>query len=164
MPYGLDRRRLLLGAGGALVAGPALSAARTRPGLAVTLDDFDIADGPRLSGAERHAAILSSLERHRIRAAGFPAGKFVDNDPARRHLQTWSQRGHLIGNHSYSHSFYAGGSPERMMADILREEPLLSAFPTFRKWFRYPYLAEGKTAEGRDGLRRLLQANGYRNA
>ena len=49
------------------------------------------------------------------------------------------------------------------MADILRCEPLLTPYSSFRRLFRFPYLAEGKTAAGRDALRILLREHGYRN-
>lgn len=49
-----------------------------------------------------------------------------------------------------------------MMADILKCEPLLSDYSGFRKLFRFPYLAEGKTAEARDAMRALLKQYGYR--
>jgi beta-lactamase class D len=50
------------------------------------------------------------------------------------------------------------------MADILKCEPLLSNYSGFRKLFRFPYLAEGKTREGRDRMRALLKQHGYANA
>jgi peptidoglycan/xylan/chitin deacetylase (PgdA/CDA1 family) len=164
----MNRRQMVggLGAGGIAAWGTSsLALDRTpTPSLAVTLDDFEIVDAPRLTGAQRHAAILAALDEHRIKAAGFPAGKFIDNEAASIYLSAWARHGHVIGNHSYSHPFYGGASPEKMMSDILRAEPLLAAYPTFRKLFRFPYLAEGKTAEGRDRLRVLLKQNGYRDA
>jgi peptidoglycan-N-acetylglucosamine deacetylase len=50
------------------------------------------------------------------------------------------------------------------MADVLKCEPLLSGYAGFRKLFRFPYLAEGKTTEGRDAMRALLAVHAYRNA
>jgi hypothetical protein len=50
------------------------------------------------------------------------------------------------------------------MADILRCEALLRPYAGFRRLFRYPFLAEGKSAAGRDALRALLHAHGYRIA
>lgn len=50
------------------------------------------------------------------------------------------------------------------MANILKCEPLLSGYSGYRKLFRFPYLAEGNTVEGRDEMRALLKQHGYRNA
>ena len=134
------------------------------PGIAVTVDDFDLTDTTLLSGADRDTAIRTALRRHGVKAAGFVAGKFVDNKVAPHVLRRWSDDGHIIGNHSFSHRYFGGQGPDALMADILKCEPLLSAYPGFRKLFRFPYLAEGRTAEGRDTLRELLARNGYRNA
>ncbi len=140
-------------------------AARTRtPGIAITIDDFDLSDTPLMTGEARDTAIRSVLKRHRIQAAGFVAGKFVDATLAPRILAQWSNDGHILGNHSFSHRYLGGGDPDGLIADILKCEPLLSGYAGFRKLFRFPYLAEGKTAEGRDAMRVLLAAHGYRNA
>lgn len=41
---------------------------------------------------------------------------------------------------------------------------MLAPHGSFYKLFRFPYLAEGKTEQGRDALRALLKENGYRTA
>ncbi|MFD1952458.1 polysaccharide deacetylase family protein [Sphingomonas arantia] len=163
-----DRRTLLAGlAASGLVAGcarPDRGRAAATPGIAVTIDDFDLSDTPLLSGSERDAAILAALRRHRVKAAGFVAGKYVDATVAPRVLTRWSDEGHILGNHSFSHRYFSGQDPAGLMADILRCEPLLSRYAGFRRLFRFPYLAEGKTATGRDAMRALLDRHRYRNA
>ena len=163
------RRSVLAGfaAGGvALAAGTAFAQPSdpAAPALAVTIDDFNMADGPLLSGERRHAAILAALDRHGVKAAGFPAGRFVDSPEGSRHLAAWAEQGHLICNHTYTHPNYSTrADPAAMMADVIRAEPLLTRHSTFAKLFRFPYLAEGRTAEVRDGMRALLAEHGYRN-
>jgi len=119
-----------------------------RPALAVTVDDFGLADTPLLTGAERDARIRSILARHRIKAAGFVAAKYVKGPVADEVLGAWSREGHVIGNHSFSHGYYGAGDPDAYMADILKCEALLSPYPGFRKLFRFPFLAEGKNGGG----------------
>ena len=138
-------------------------AAEGTPGIAITVDDFNLADTPLMSGLERDAAIRAALRRHGVKAAGFVAGKYVDTERSPKVLSAWSEDGHILGNHTFSHSYYGGRDPLGEMADILRCEPLLTPYPGFRKLFRYPFLAEGNTAEGRDRLRALLKGCGYRN-
>ena len=166
MPFEPTRRSLIAAAVGAATCGPlAASAERApSPGLAVTIDDFNLSDTPLLTGLERDLAIRKALHRHGIKAGGFVAGKFVDAERSPKVLAAWSSEGHLLGNHTFSHNYYGGKDPEGEMADILRCEPLLTPYSSFRKLFRFPYLAEGKTAEGRDALRALLSQHGYRNA
>jgi peptidoglycan-N-acetylglucosamine deacetylase len=167
MQFDLDRRQLLaaIGASTALSSGLSAVAAKplAAPGIAITVDDFDLADTPLLTGEARDTAIRAALKRHRIKAAGFVAGKYVDDTLAPRVLQRWSDDGHVIGNHSFSHRYFGGDNPDGFMADILKCELLLSGYSGFQKLFRFPYLAEGKTAAGRDAMRALLVANGYRN-
>lgn len=160
-----DRRALLAGlATLGLAAAPAAPRSKRAPGIAVTIDDFDLSDTPLLSGEARDTAIRTALRRHRVTAAGFVAGKYVDPALSPRILSAWSAGGHIIGNHSFSHLYFSGKDPAGLMADILKCEPLLSPYRGFRKLFRFPFLAEGKTAEGRDTMRALLKQHGYANA
>jgi len=167
MPCRLDRRTLLAASIAASVAGRAARAvpADSRaPGIAITIDDFDLSDTPLLSGEARDTAIRTVLARHAIKAAGFVAGKYGQGARSDKVLAAWSNAGHLLGNHSFSHRYFSGRDPDAFMADILRCEPLLSGYTGFRRLFRFPFLAEGKTAAGRDRMRALLKAHGYANA
>ena len=157
------QRRTVLGAIIGLGAAFTVRAASSRrPALAITIDDFDLADTPLLNGAERDSRIRATLARHRIKAAGFVAGKYVNGPVSNDVLGAWSREGHIIGNHSFSHSYYGAGDPDAYMADILKCEEVLASYTGFRKLFRYPFLAEGKTAKARDALRERLHAAGYR--
>ncbi|KAF0186089.1 MAG: Uncharacterized protein FD163_757 [Hyphomonadaceae bacterium] len=166
----LNRRNLLF-AGINIVAAPYLggcasisSQTNEGPAVAITIDDFALGDTALLSGAARDAAILAALRRFDLSAAGFVAGKHIDNAKGAEVLRNWSDQGHIIGNHTYSHNYYGGRDPQAMIADILRCEALLQPYAGFKKLFRFPYLAEGRTAEGRDAMRILLAENGYQNA
>ncbi len=160
----MNRRMFLKGAAATPLAGcAALPDARSPgPAVAITIDDFNLADDALMSGEARDVHIRKALANYGIAGAGFVAGKYIDADVAPRVLRAWSADGHILGNHTYSHSYYSGSDPSAYWADILKCEALLTPYPGFRKLFRYPYLAEGKTAEGRDALRALLRANGYR--
>jgi peptidoglycan/xylan/chitin deacetylase (PgdA/CDA1 family) len=156
------RRTFLTGLAG-LGAASAVRANRSpSPGIAITIDDFDLSDTPLLTGIDRDRRIRKVLSRHGIKAAGFVAGKYVNPPRSDEVLRNWSTEGHIIGNHTFSHSYYGTGDPDAYMADILKCEALLSGFSGFRKLFRYPFLAEGKTAEARDALRQRLHDGGYR--
>ena len=138
-----------------LAASPRASlAAETSPGIAITVDDFNLADTPLMSALDRDEAIRSTFRRHGLRAAGFVAGKYVDSQLCPHVLTAWSREGHVLGNHSFSHAYYGGRDPAGEMADILKCEPLLEPYSGFQKLFRFPFLAEGRTAEGRDTLPR----------
>jgi len=149
-----------------LAAGPSALAQEpvTGPSFAVTIDDFDINDGPLMDGPSKHRAILSALDAAGIKAAGFPAGKFIDNEAALDHLRAWADAGHTVGNHTYAHPYYGGSAPGDLAADIDRAAALLTAMPTWQPLFRFPYLAEGRTVEARDRMRGVLDQRGLRNA
>lgn len=134
-----------------------------RPTLALTIDDFSIDDGPLLSGEEKHASILATLHHHRIKAAGFPAGKFIDDALGARHLLAWSGAGHLVGCHGYEHHFYGGADPAAFEADLDRALPIVSRFATSMPLFRFPFLAEGRTIVGRDAARAALHRRSLSN-
>lgn len=167
MNFHTDRRSVLLGlAAFGLSSGCAsqqLVSKSRSPSIAVTIDDFDLTNTPLLSGKDRDTAIRSALRRHGVKAGGFVAGKYVDDELSPRVLARWSDDGHIIGNHTFSHRYYSGQNADALMNDILKCEALLAGYSGFRKLFRFPYLAEGKTAEGRDAIRRLLKRHGYRN-
>lgn len=139
------------------------SSAVEGPRFAVTIDDFQMADGPLLDGAAKHHAILTALDTVGIQAAGFVAGRHVDSEDGRMRLAEWVEAGHAIGNHTYSHAYYGGADPADLGEDIDRTARLMQGYATARPWFRFPYLAEGRTAEARDGMREVLRARQLTN-
>jgi hypothetical protein len=133
------------------------------PQVAITLDDFIWFDAPRLTAEERNRGLLDALRTHRIKAAMFVTGRFVDNETGQRLLRAWNRDGHMIGNHSYSHLHYHNVTFERFSQDLLRGEGVIKQHPQFRKFFRFPFLKEGETRAKRDGMRAFLKEHGYRN-
>ncbi|MCA1634013.1 MAG: polysaccharide deacetylase family protein [Acidobacteria bacterium] len=141
----------------------ALASAGKQSEVAVTLDDFVLFDTPALSAAARNRAILDALDGHKLKAAMFVAGKNVDNEKNLPLVRLWDERGHMIANHTYSHKFYHNADFQEYAQDILRNEALLKQFSHFRKFLRFPFLKEGKTAEQRDRMRAFMREHGYRN-
>jgi peptidoglycan/xylan/chitin deacetylase (PgdA/CDA1 family) len=141
-----------------------LSGSASRPQVAITLDDFNVFDTPQMTGAMRNQMILDGLKTHHVKSAVFVNGKYVDNEKTLPLVRAWDERGHMIGNHSYSHFYYHNTEFDKFTSDILRNETLLKQFPRFRKFFRFPYLKEGKTAEQREKMRAFLKGQNYRNA
>jgi peptidoglycan/xylan/chitin deacetylase (PgdA/CDA1 family) len=149
---------------GALVGcrGSGIAGGAPRPEIAVTIDDFNVnAETPLMNPDARNAEMLATLRASRLQAAVFVAGKWIDNLEGKRRLAQWSEAGHILANHSYSHWHYPSVDFEAFSADVLRAETVIAQHPTFRKWFRFPYLKEGATIEHRDRMRAFLKANGY---
>lgn len=148
-----------------LVAVPAFpaTASQSASGLAITIDDFGLDDDPLHTGQERDLRIRRALDAFSIKGAGFVSGRNAVTENGPRVLKAWSDEGHLIGNHTFSHNKYTGDDLQAYWEDILKAEAVLELYPAYRKLFRFPYLNEGKTVEARDAMRRLLNNNGYRN-
>ncbi len=150
-------------------APPRATAADARPvEVAVTVDDLPV-HGPSFPGIDRAAIaerILAAFHRHHLPPVyGFVNGKRVDDDPATEAiLRRWLETGNLLANHTYSHvSLNAVGLPA-YFEDIERGESILRKLePDAATWryFRYPFLFEGETADKRDGARRYLREHGY---
>lgn len=140
------------------------SGAPPRPQVAITIDDFNIFDTNKLTGAARNQMMLDALSRHKLKAGAFVNGRYFESEKNLQYLRAWNERGHLIGNHSYSHFYYPNAGFAKFTADILRNEALLKQFSRFRKYFRFPFLKEGKNPEQRDRMRSFLKEQGYRNA
>jgi peptidoglycan-N-acetylglucosamine deacetylase len=104
---------------------------RNTPEIAITFDD-----GPD----ERVTPeILTILEKYNIKAAFFCIGEKIEKHPEL--FRKIVERGHITGNHSYSHSFWFDFySSRRMEEEILRTDELILKLtgrkPTF---FRHPY-------------------------
>lgn len=133
------------------------------PRVAITIDDFNWFDIPQMSARARNLALLNALRAYSVKAAMFVCGKFVDEETGQQLLDAWDKEGHLIGNHSYSHLNYSNSSFEQFSKDVLRGEAVINNHPQFKKFFRFPFLKEGNTAEKRDRMRQFLKAHGYRN-
>lgn len=153
-----------------IVAGAAISqfgtialADDSLPQLAITLDDFNLFDTPILSAEQRNKKILEAFSKRNLKSAIFVAGKYIDDETKRGYLKSWSDAGHIIANHTYSHFHYHKTNFESFSCDVLRGEAVIRDFRGFQKYFRFPYLKEGDTIEKRDQMRQFLKANGYRN-
>ncbi len=97
---------LALGLGGSRTATSIFPAAKERPEIAITIDDFNWNKSLKLDPDQRNRALLGALRAHdNLQAALFVACRFADNDKGKELLRDWDRAGHVIGNHSYSHKY-----------------------------------------------------------
>lgn len=158
----LNRRGFIIGA---LALGGCAPAIVTKPAkrIAVTMDDFNLGFNIRLNPRERNERILEAFAKHKHKAAGFVTGRFVDDMFGDEVVQSWSDAGHMIGNHTYTHLNSSDEAVEQIKADILRNDVLLSKYTAYEKILRFPYLAEGGTPAKISEYRRFMKANGFQN-
>lgn len=144
---------------------PVSAFANTAPQVAITMDDPNLSETPKLTGEERNRKILEALRNHSdLRAALFVSGQKIDSDAGKHLLQSWNDAGHTLGNHTYSHGYYHSSkmSVASYIEDIERCENIIKNYSQFKKLFRYPFLKEGDTLEKREQLRAYLKKQGYR--
>jgi peptidoglycan-N-acetylglucosamine deacetylase len=146
----------------AALAGSVLRA-EEKSRVAITIDDLNWHAIPEAMRAQADERLLGALERHKVRAALFVIGENGDTPEGRPIVQEWSKRGHIIGNHTWSHRWIDSMPEEQFGADMLRCDAFVRRFPGFRPYFRFPALKEGATRERRDRIRAFLQQHGYRN-
>ena len=153
----LTRRSALLGMAALAACGGRTEVEPGRKLLAVTMDDFRMADDPVLA-RERDARIRSHLPRQ---AAAFVNGRHEDSSEFFPVLKDWAEDGHIIANHSYSHMWSSRHPQDEITADIARNHRLLADRPGFEPYFRFPFLDEGNTPEQKLGLYTWLREAGY---
>ncbi|MCB9025218.1 MAG: polysaccharide deacetylase family protein [Bdellovibrionaceae bacterium] len=75
----------------------------------------------------------------------------------------YSKAGHLIANHTFSHPRLSDTVTDEYIKEIDNADKLIRQFPTYTKWFRFPFLNEGDTLKKRDAIRNHLKKMGYIN-
>lgn len=151
----------------------AFSAASSAPvRIAITLDDLPGSEiMPHGYSSERLLIeIVAALKKHRVQSAtGFVIGSRLDRDPhGRAALATWLEAGFELGNHSYSHGSIDELGVDAYYADVVRMDETMHALERASgqpsRWFRYPFLEEGRHQQERRLLSQAISALGYRTA
>jgi hypothetical protein len=133
--------------------------------ISITIDDPNIESAGSMTWMQKDDAILKTLENFSVKSALFVCGKRIDNAEGKVLLSKWSDKGHMICNHSYSHYYFHSKklSLEMFESDFLRCDSMINRYSGFVKLFRYPYLKEGDTPEKRDGFRKFMIGQGYKD-
>lgn len=140
------------------------------PQIAFTFDDLPahstLPPGEtRLQVADQIIAALKAGGVERV--YGFVNGVQLQNEPdSAAVLGAWLAAGFPLGNHTWTHLNLNTEPLPAWEADVVANESLLAAEMgqgTWR-WLRFPYLAEGDTADKRAAARAFLSGRGYRVA
>ena len=87
--------------------------------------------------------ILSILDEHQIKAVFFVVGEAVEQHP--EILRTMDEKGHIIGNHTFSHRAIDSISEERLIEEVYKtDEVILNLTGKTPAYFRPPTGAYGK--------------------
>jgi peptidoglycan/xylan/chitin deacetylase (PgdA/CDA1 family) len=141
-----------------------------QPEIAITVDDLPV-HGSYPPGATPQQVADQMLAA--FRAAGVSnvygfvnAVKVQDQPGTERVLQDWRAAGMMLGNHGWSHRTLSEMSLAEFEHELLKNEPVLArnADGSDWRWFRYPFLDEGKDPAQRAAARQILAKHGYRVA
>lgn len=142
--------------------------------IAVTFDDLPAVALPSGMHCDR-AALEAFTDRLIAQIGDVPTTGFVveervcdDPDLLPDLLTAWLDAEHGLGNHTASHPDLNDLSIADYTADIVRGEavtrPLVEARGQQLRYFRYPYLHAGDTADKKAAVEAFLAERGYTNA
>lgn len=136
-----------------------------KPKLSFTFDDGITRDILNYKFEDWNNMILTSLEKEGLTAAFFVTGSNKLDEKGQYLLDRWSRAGHLIANHTFTHPSFNNEkvSVQDFEKELLETDKVISAYDTYTKLFRFPYLKEGNTKEKIEGFRDVLSQHGYKN-
>lgn len=133
--------------------------------IAITIDDLPYV--PRSKSTPKEGlrfvtSITAALQKHDITATGFAVGQQIDaqTKPA---LEAFAGAGHTIGNHSWSHPDYDTLTSDQFREETARTDQVLSEWIKGARYYRFPFLKEGKTDQTKSMAKRILEDLGYQN-
>ena len=133
--------------------------------IAITIDDLPFVSASYKNEAalkrthERFMKMVEALQQNHVPTTGFVIGGAIGVGDWEL-LQAFHDAGFIIGNHTYSHLNLNQTNPERYIENISKTDRVLAPMLSHPKYFRYPYLAEGK-ASTKLAVERYLQENDY---
>lgn len=137
--------------------------------VALTIDDLPV-HGPIPEGqtpATVAAGVIAALKQADVPAYGFINAHWVADQPETLDvLKAWLAAGLPLGNHTWAHRHLSEMTTAEFEQEVALDEPVLQqlAGGTDWRWFRYPFLDEGESAEKRKAAREVLGRRGYKIA
>lgn len=133
--------------------------------IAITIDDLPFVGtnsndpGNLKRTHERFMRILDSLVENQVPATGFIIAGSIGKGQWEL-LNAFRKEGFGLGNHTYSHANLNRISATKYIDEIAHADKILQPVMTQPKYFRYPYLAEGK-GETKQEVHDYLLSNQY---
>jgi len=136
-----------------------------KPSVSFTFDDGITNDIVHYKFEEWNSLILNTLSEANLKAIFFVSG-FNKTDQKGKYLLTeWDKQNHSIANHTFSHPNFndKNNTLEIFEDELIQTDSIIKSYKNYLKYFRFPYLKEGKTAEKINGIRSILKKHGYQN-
>ena len=136
-----------------------------QPRVSFTFDDGITKDRSGYPFEEWNDMILSSLDNAEVTALFFVSGSNKSDEKGRYLLESWDNKGHGIGNHTYSHPNFNSDKNNlvQFKDELIGTDTIISTYANYEKLFRFPYLKEGNSEEEVNGIRSFMAEQGYRN-
>lgn len=138
--------------------------------IAITMDDLPSSQEESAEEQlEINQRILKALEKFKAPAIGFVTeGKLYNGGETIEKsaiLKLWIDRGHLLGNHTYSHYFLSSTNLDVFQQDVIKgaavSKKLMSEAGLSYRYFRHPYLDTGKNPVIRSKFETFLKNEGF---
>lgn len=133
--------------------------------IAITLDDLPFVGSANHKEAalkrehDRFMKILDTLVENQVPATGFVIAGSIEQGQWEL-LQAFHDAGFTIGNHTFSHLNLNHTSSEKYIENVAHADKILTPLMAHPRYFRYPYLAEGR-GEKKAEVRNYLANNDY---
>ena len=133
--------------------------------IAITIDDLPFVGtnsqekGNLGRSQNRFMNILQALKDQQVPATGFVIAGSIGTGQWQL-LEAFREAGFGLGNHTYTHANLNRMTSEKYIEEIAHADNVLAPLLTSPKYFRYPYLAEGK-GEKKQEVQAYLQGQQY---
>jgi peptidoglycan/xylan/chitin deacetylase (PgdA/CDA1 family) len=118
--------------------------------ICITIDDLPfVGRGSSLNdinrGRDRFNKMLDALIEAKVPATGFVIAGAIAKGQWQL-LEKFKNQGFVIGNHTFTHANLNQMGADKYIKEISKAHDKLSSLISEKKYFRYPYLAEGRGA------------------
>jgi peptidoglycan/xylan/chitin deacetylase (PgdA/CDA1 family) len=129
--------------------------------IAVTFDELPAAQTfVPFNKAEMTSQILAALAKYQVSATGFVVGERIASDPDL--IGQWLNGGHKLGNMTMSNQDFNDVGVSGFMREVRQGydalEEILGRFGQKKRYFRFPYLHYGPTAQAKTQVREYLES------
>lgn len=133
--------------------------------IAFSFDDAPLKSSQFFETLHRTETLIEKLKTLNSPAAMIFANpcKKSNQQEVLSQLKKYKDAGHIIANHTCSHLRLDDTSPAEYTNDILKADKILQPLLVGTKFFRFPYLNEGKDIKLRDQIRDWLKKNNFKN-
>ncbi len=138
---------------------------KSKPTVSFTFDDGNTEDIANYKFEDWNKSILNTLKKADLKSVFFVTG-FNKTDKKGTYLLTeWDKQNHSIANHTFSHPNFndKNNTLEIFEDELQKTDSIIHQYKNYVKYFRFPYLKEGKSKEKIDGIRSILKENNYKN-